>query len=197
MSLTNEAIAGIKDMAWNDADYYLGHDAQLLIEASMDMQALDTCLCDLFERRLGLTSTADKIAGIAEFHRQVLERMGLQVPERGLTPDPLALAMVYEPLPFRGDTSKQGNWHPFTDEEIDMLHKAMLTKRPELLTLIELSWKAWVKKGRPDDFKGIATGSALGMETFVMNERPDIGSMDAGNAACEIFELYKPYNRSY
>jgi hypothetical protein len=202
----------MNEQKWNDLDKFLREivsdpewmwiwDARLLIEAGMNLQALDTMLCQHFELKLGLTTKDDKIAAIAEFHRQVLELMGLPVPDRNIHPDPLALTEINEMPPFRGDISKLGNWYQFSDAEIAKLQSAMLAQRPELIRLIELSWQDWIKRGRPRRGQGHPTGDRLmasgcgpGMEAFILAERPDIGSMDAGHAESKIYDLYRIYS---
>jgi hypothetical protein len=123
--IKREALISCVSWMVNHEDPIWFGDAKILIAANMNLQAMDTYLCHYFELKIGLKSVEDKIAAIAEFQRQVLERMGLPIPERGLESDPLALSFVHQMPAFRGDAFKQGNWYQFTDGEVDALHDAM------------------------------------------------------------------------
>lgn len=170
-------------------------EAELLINSGLNLQSMDVAMGRRMERDLGPLSIAEKNAVIAEFHRQVLELLGLPVPQRGLDPDPLELSVIHLPSPYSWSGEHGSELHRFTDAEIAELHALVERERPELIAHVVADLQRWVAEGRPRDPWRARSGFAMGaMSHLIRHTQPDLEDREADRAVSGIIvRINEPY----
>lgn len=168
-------------------------EAELLISSGMNLQSMDVSLCRYFEKELGPLTDKERKAAIAEFHRQMLEALGLPVLERNLDPDPLELPVIHEPATFRSNGKHGSELHKFTEQEVDKLLALIERERPELLAHYRADLERWVAEGRPkNDHRGRSQFAGSAMGSFILHDNPDLDSREASRAVSEIIVRINP-----
>jgi hypothetical protein len=140
---------------------------------------------------LGPLTTGEKKRAIAEFHRNILERMGEPVPERDLVPDPLELERLNEVTPsrFAGKCTRE-----FDAAEVAQLQEMVLQERPELIAHYVADMERWAAQGRPKLDRSRSMFAAEAIINLILAKRPDLSNMEAASAMSHIFvKLNEPY----
>ena len=162
-------------------------EAELLITNGRNLQSMDASLCREFERAAGPLTTEDKIGGIAEFHRQVLERLGLPVPSRDICPDPLRLQKLHELRPYAVSISKTANKikNPPLKNVVNTANK-LKNDRPELINHIKLDKEFFVFSKIGCDYECKSYTAGTGVEAYCQSTFPELDELDCGRLALEV-----------